>query len=341
MATLAQIAKAAGCSVMTVSNVLNGRTKESHPAAAKRAKRIRELAEKLDYRPNSAARAIVSGRFHNASMILGSSDQYLPIGMVQGAIRALADHGMTLSLAEMPDAKLTSREFMPRILRELSTDGLLINYITRIPAEMLDLIRTHRIPSVWMNTRQETDSVFHDDVAGARAAVQHLLSLGHRRIAYVGYADESHHSSPDRLNGYERAMRAAGLTPTPYLMTGRWKYHSGRADDRLEFCTALLAQKPRPTAVVAYEEDVAGPIVFAARHHGIEVPRDLSLITFHEGMVNVGGFWIATSLVQTELLARTAVDLLMRKLEGGGEPLPSAPVPLAPVAGPTVTPARN
>src|SRR5712671_436551 len=138
MDKLKQIAATIGVSPNTVLRVLRGENKEVWPSAARRATEIRQLAQKLGYLPNGSARAIRQQRFNCVGLLL-SADRgrsHLPDGLFNRAHDALADRGYRLVVSKLADEKLRSEAFVPLLLRELSCDGLLINYTDHIPAEM-------------------------------------------------------------------------------------------------------------------------------------------------------------------------------------------------------------
>jgi LacI family transcriptional regulator len=314
-ATLKDIAEKAGVSDVTVSNVLRNRGRFGTDTR----KRVLRAAEELAYRPHAGAKAIRSGRFGCVALLLSSNRAYssLPGPLLDALHVALAERNLHLTLAQMPDERLTSQGAVPKILRELLSDGLLINYHYRIPRQMIDLIRQYRIPSVWMNAKMPADCVYPDDRrAGARAA-EHLIGLGHRRIAYVDYSHgrsampTAHYSAADRADGYRDAMRQAGLAPRIIRGGGLSVPYVERQAD----AAAWLRGNARPTAVLSYGANAIGPIALAAAKIGLDVPRDLSLMTFSDVPGHYLGGTTTTMLVPHGKLGRKAVQMLMRKID--------------------------
>jgi LacI family transcriptional regulator len=213
-------------------------------------------------------------------------------------------------MGDLPDEKLTSEGFVPKILREWAADALLISYIASIPPKLIDLIAQHHIPSIWLNTKLAADCVFPDDVDAGQRATKHLLDLGHHKIAYLYPIDSSHYSVTDRRDGYLKAMRRAKVKPQMFGYEG-----SGVSMRWNEVSQAWLAKADRPTAVVAYAANYAIPVLCAALELGLKVPRDLSLIVMHEAVVLEPGFPMTTMLIPTEELGRTAVEMVLTKLE--------------------------
>src|SRR6185295_16580276 len=188
--TIKEIAERSGLSVPTVSQVLNNK---GHRYRSETCKRVLKAVRELGYRPNSSARAIRMGRFNCVALLLSTErhKSFLPNELLRGIHDGVAEHDYHMSLTVLPDDKLTSQGFVPKILRQWMADGLLINYHVDVPQRMIELIHEHGIPSVWINTKQKSDCAFPDDLGASREATEKLLALGHRRIFYadLGLAD--------------------------------------------------------------------------------------------------------------------------------------------------------
>jgi DNA-binding LacI/PurR family transcriptional regulator len=193
--TVKDVAARAGVGHPSVSVVLNGAKSGMHVAPATR-QRILEAAAELDYRPNTSARAMKTGRFGCIGLLTSTEPRRYGVQaeLQHGIHDELATHDLNLMLVQAPDASLTDEAVVPRLLREWMVDGLLIGYNVCVPPQMAEIIHRHHIPSVWLNAEQEFDSVRPDDEGGTYAATQHLLQLGHRRIAYVSIARPIHYS---------------------------------------------------------------------------------------------------------------------------------------------------
>jgi len=317
-ATLKQVAERAGTSVQTVSRVLNGRNKETWPSMAARAERIRRIAQELDYRPNAAARAVPTGRTGTIALLLASDRRlsHLPPQLFSGIERASAERDLRLMVATLSDAHLTDEHKMPRLLRELSCDGLLINYHARIPQRLIELVRRHRLPAVWINSRHEADCVYPDEFEAGHRLTRYLLKQGHRRVAYV---DLSHGPSEletaafsvrDRQRGYEQAMAEAGLA-TQVVRGPERVPRRGRGG----YLEQWLAQHEPPTAAVSYGSASALPLLVAARDRGLRVPEDLAITTFGDELCDVAGRNLPTMVVPGSVLGQEAVRMLARKVD--------------------------
>jgi LacI family transcriptional regulator len=312
--TIKQIAERSGLSVPTVSQVLNNK---GHRYRSETCKRVLKAVRELNYRPNSSARAIRMGRFNCVALLLSTdpSKSFLPNELLRGIHDGVAEHDYHMSLTVLPDQKLTDDGFVPKILRQWMADGLLVNYHVALPPRMVELIHEHGIPSVWINTKQKSDCVYPDDLNASREATEKLLALGHKDVAYADFGlgenqPSTHHSCADRYDGYAQALRAAGLQPR--LMQGPDAIPSS---ERAAFAAKLLAQPSRPTAIVTYSDTTAMPIVQGAASLGLQFPRDLSVVTFYEGLTTHSGIGIASMVIPWHEVGYAAFQMLQEKIK--------------------------
>lgn len=336
MSLLDQIAKETGVTTRTVVNVLQGRNKLVWPSAIRRAEEIRAAAERLGYLPNSAAIATATGRFGAAALILSTLPYVsnLPGGLLTGVHDELALHDMHLTLIRLTDEQLSDERAVPKILRQWMVDGLLIDYNFRIPPDLGLLIDRHKIPAVWINADQQADCVCPDDFGAGEMAAQHLLGLGHRRIAYADFCHvrdepEEHYSASARYRGCETAMRRSGGSVR-------------RLDDvrtpvgaRIQMLEQALTDESRVTAIVGYGNYEVELAWHMALRLGLRIPEDLTLMTFSSGPLQVAETRF-TCLVVPELeVGRAAVRMLLRKIEGGMPEQPVERLPFTLAAGET------
>ena len=328
--TAAMVATHLGLSKATVTHVLNGRGTQQR-IRLETQQRVLDAAQALGYRPNVSARAIRTGRFGCAALIQSLKALYSPTELLQGISEELAEHDMHLSLAEVPDEVIDDEVYVPKVVRELSADGLLINRILDIPQEFIDRLRALQTPAIFLNVRQEQDAVHPDDHRGGEMATEHLLHLGHTRIAYASAAVnlKEHYSKIDRQMGYEEAMQSAGLPPLIWGLPADPRMLSlVHPDPRVTAAEVLLAQPHRPTAIVAYELDEAMAFLHASYRLGLRIPEDLSLIMFHSEIDLRLCLPITTVTNAMRRVGREAVQMLVQKIDTGGLPLPSRIVPV-------------
>lgn len=341
MVTLKEIAEEAGVSVVTVSNVLRGRNKENWPSTLKRADEIRAIAQRMGYRPHAGAVATATGRFGCVTLMLGLQPEQsnLPLQMLRGVHDELTANDMHLMLAYMSDEKLTDESLVPKILRQLMSDGLLIDYTHGIPERLKKIIHDYKVPSIWINSKQEFDSVYPDDFVAGKEATHVLVRQGHRHIAYVDFTPRppgtaEHYSHADRRDGYEAVMQSAGLeinvlneTVLPF-------------SSRVAQMKAMLSSSPRPTAVVIYGCEVQD-LMFAAQALGLEVPRDLSVLTFGEASFFSNDRQVAMMQLPEYQIGVESVRCLMQKIERPQRQLAASALQFQLNAGHTMAPARS
>ncbi|MGI5867938.1 MAG: LacI family DNA-binding transcriptional regulator [Kiritimatiellia bacterium] len=320
--TLRQVAAAAEVSLSTASHILGTRADRYSPEMRER---VRRTAVELGYRPNGFAKAMRSGRFGAASLLLSSNPDHSELfnPLTIGIHDALAEQGMHLTLDMLSDKELTDPKFVPRFLRVRMVDGLLIAYYHGIPERFKALLHQNQIPSVWVNSRHAADCVHPDDLAAGRQAAGHLLKRGCRRIAYADYTlPVPSDGMTARGAGCAQALREAGFAPRKISPADKLP-----RTERIAFSRAWLEKRDRPDAVVCISLTTALPILQTAAEMGIRVPEDLALVTFATQPVNHTGVHVTSLQIPFNQVGRQAVAMLGRKLAQPGEPQPPELVP--------------
>jgi len=338
--TALHVAEASGFSQPTVSQVLTG--KGDRYSAQTRA-RIEAAAAKLGYRPNAAARAIRSQSSATIGLLIGThaGRSTLPPLMLGGLQEALRDRDLNLMVLSLDDDQLADETRLPRLLREVTCDGLLIDYTHGIPDALPGVLERFHIPAIWINCDRPRNCVRPDDRQGGRAATDYLLSLGHTRIAYADYTHGPDHTHPhysviDRELGYRDAMQAAGLTPD--VQRGDGGFNVPRPE-RVAFTSRWLNSPDRPTAILGYADTTVVPIYVAAASLGLDLPGDLSLMSFGDEPAPTLGM-LTTMRVPAATIGREAVRLLHDQLsEPRDRPAVAVPFELEP--GETAGPPAN
>jgi len=327
--TIATIAAHMGLSRATITHVLNGRGTEQR-IRPETQKQVLEAARELGYRPNASARAVRAGRFGSVALIQSQLGEYLPPELLYGLTTAMAARDVRLMLTHVPNVDASGENYVAHTMRELAVEGVFVNRHGFAPAPFLDRILELRIPAVFLNSRQEFDAVYPDDLAGGALATEHLLRLGHERIGYVETAPRRrpHYSEYDRRAGYENAMKDAGRAPRLHLLPIDWRADGEPGTDaRVEAAIRLLEGPERPTAVVAYELTESMAVVRAALTLGLRIPRDLSLIQFHNRADECCFLPVHTVSNVMREVGEGAVAQLMEKIESPDRPLPSRAIP--------------
>ncbi len=312
MPTIVDVAKEAGVGVGTVSRVLNDHPRVSPSTRA----RVEEAIDKLGYRPNPLARALSTGQTTSISVLVPYFTSDSAVLRIRGLVDAFRNSGyqMTLHDVESP-AEVQKRLTDPT---GMAFSAGLIVISLRLSDEELTTLRKLDAPAVFIDTRAEGfDSFAIDNVAGGRLATEHLIGLGHERIAFVGDPASLgvFDSSALRRQGYEEALRAAGLTFDPNLTAlgphGRSVAH--------QLTNTLLDLDRRPTAIFAASDTQALGVLEAARLRGLDVPDDLSVIGFDDVEVAqyVGLTTVHQPLYQSGLIGG---ETLLRNMKDGDDP---------------------
>jgi LacI family transcriptional regulator len=275
-ATLANVAASAGVSVATVSKVLNGRD-DVAPAT-------RELVQGLLHEHDYVARRARPALSPAIELLFHGQLNAYHTEVLQGAVEAAAAAGVAVVVSMRPRGQRGPMAGRPAAwARQLATAGRQAAIVVTSELGAADLTAMTRasMPVVVIDPLNlpsaRVTSVGSTNFAGGLLATQHLLDLGHRRIAYLG-GPAAAACNRARVHGYRGAMEAAG-TPVPdgYVRTGRFSYEHGVAGG-----AALLDLPGPPTAVFAGSDETALGVIEAARGRGLRVPVDLSVVGFDD-----------------------------------------------------------
>jgi DNA-binding LacI/PurR family transcriptional regulator len=276
MISIKDIAKAAGVSHPTVSRAL----RDSPLVSADTKARIKRLAVEMGYSPDARARSLVRGSTQTVGVVVTTIADPFVAQVVEGIEDAAQKDGYTVILCNShsdPEREISAVE----ALRSKRVDGVVVTS-SRVGALYLDHLERIGVPVVLINNHNErsgsyTYSVSVDNRHGGHLATEHLLQLGHRRIAYVsGPAD--HSDDLDRLAGYRQALDQAGIPFEASLVVAG----TGRADGGERALPDLMALEAPPTAVFCYNDMTAIGLMRAAAAVGISIPADLAVVGFDD-----------------------------------------------------------
>lgn len=307
-----EVAQLAGVSTATVSRALSG---NGHVSEATRA-RVHEAALELGYVVSSNASSLATGRTKNVGVVIPFLNRWFFGAVLEGAEQALLGHGYDLTLYNLSGGGDERRSVFEHFLLRKRVDAVIAISLELTGDEVSRLLEIGKpvvgvggpLPGV------RTLSV--DDVAIARLATEHLLSLGHTQIAHIGgnpYFEMDFHLPTNRRVGFEAAMRAAGIEPDPELFAGAdFSIQGG-----YEAAKGLLGHpRKRPSAIFAASDEMAIGAILAARDLGLQVPRDLSIVGIDDH--DLAEFFGLTTVAQFPALqGRMAVDILMDELNPG------------------------
>ena len=263
MATIKDVASRAGVSISTVSHVLNHTRRVSEDATQK----VLEAVAELNYAPNSVARSLKINSTKTIGMLVTTSANPFFAEVVQGVEAYCFEQGYSLILCNTENQPPRQQHYL-RMLMEKRVDGLLV-LGTDIDTPLRDMLRIHKnVPQVVLDWGTECDfaNVINDNARiGARLAVRHLLEQGHTEIVCI-------------TGQIDKPTTQHGLTlKDEQIFEGDYESQSG-----YDAMQRILALKPRPTAVFAFDDPMAIGAICAAWEAGVKVPDDISMIGYDD-----------------------------------------------------------
>jgi len=289
MSTLVEVARRAGVSKSTVSNVIQGRV----AVAAGTRQKVEEAIRQTGYRPNAIARSLRARTSHSIGMIVPDLANPFHAALSVAVERAAKQHGYATLVAHT-DCSPEIEDEVSRALFERRVDGVVIAGLStgsEVPVNLLD----NGIPVVLASFGGPKDkrlgSVDHDDVAAMEAVVAHLHGLGHRRFAFVSQ-DYAEQSGERRRQGFEQALKRRRLKP---------------------------AAREDATAIVAHNDLLALDLIDEIERSGRSVPRDVS-VTGHDDIPLAAHSRIGLTTVRSDAqsMGQRAIELMMKALRAGG-----------------------
>jgi len=275
-ANITDVARLAGVSPRTVSNVVNDYV---HVSPATRA-RVQAAIAELNYRPNLSARRLRQGRTNLIGFVVPELSQPYFAELSELVERAASGHGMTM-MARQTHGTLEGER---RALRELTShmvDGLIFSPMTMVHTELHEM--PPEVPTVLIGEQISTPdwpSLAIDNVAAARAVTAHLIDRGCRRIATLGaYHSSAYRSSAMRLSGYRAAISEAGLAFDESLMIYTDEFSRGAGRDGLG---AALDSGLRFDGLFCFTDLLAFGAIRALADHGLRVPDDVALASIDD-----------------------------------------------------------
>ncbi|GAA3176959.1 LacI family DNA-binding transcriptional regulator [Blastococcus jejuensis] len=317
--SMADVAARAGVSHQTVSRVVNG-----HPSVAPATReRVEQAIAELGYRPNVAARALVTGSTRTIGLVTVKINQYGPAQTMLGLEKAARAAGYSLSVSILDDATAGAMRDAVDAFVAQRVDAIVALSTYDDAAEALASLEPP-VPLVAVQVGGDEDrpAVGVDQEAGARLAVRHLLDLGHRTVHHVaGPADSK--EARGRIDGWRAELEAVGA-PVPEPLRGDWTPSSGYAAGR------QLADRIRAgedvTAVFLANDQMALGLLAAFHEAGLEAPDDVSVVGFDD-LPEAPYFTPPLTTVRQDFaeLGRRGVQLVLARLRG--EDLHPRPVP--------------
>jgi LacI family transcriptional regulator len=306
--TLRDLARHAGVSPATVSLVL----RKSPLVAETTRERVLESMRTLGYVYNRGAASLRTQRTHTVGVAINELHNPYFAELTAAIERALTRIGQTVFLSNSAEDPAHQDRFIDT-MREYNADGLIICPAEGTTPESLKRIADFGVPCVQISRYVKgvsLDFAGNDHRKGTYLATEHLISLGHRRIAMIGGTDRVS-TGFDRHQGYLDALKAHGLKPDPALIVRC----PGTREDGAEAIAALLKGKAPPTAAVCYNDIVAFGVMLGLRQRGIEAGKDFAVAGCDD--VKEAALWtpaLTSVSIDTATMGVAAAELLVRRI---------------------------
>lgn len=318
---MADVAKLAGVSPMTVSRVLSGKS----TVRASTRKKVTAAAAALNYAPNPEARLLAGSRPIRIGFLYSMpsvrSGAYLT-EVLLGLLNKVSLNNVQLLVEKCADGEQIAVQTQRLIDNHM--DGIILPPPLVDNAEIVARIVDAGIPLALIACGQpdpRASAIGIDDRQAAYEMTRHLIELGHQRIGFIG-GHPYQSASSARLDGYQAAIKEFGADPAAELVThGMFNYRSG-----LDASEILLALPERPTAIFASNDDMAAATVAVAHRLGLDVPGDITVVGFDDTALSTT-IWPALTTVRqpTMDMAEAAIECIVQRVTNARTGLPAAP----------------
>ncbi|MEW8978821.1 MAG: LacI family DNA-binding transcriptional regulator [Symbiobacterium sp.] len=330
MARIVDVAERAGVSPMTVSRVLNGTGRVS-PATRER---VLRAIEELNYVPNQIARSLVQGHTNVLGLIIPDITNPFFTTIARGVEDAARKSHYKVLLCNSDEDPKKEREYIETLVAS-KVDALVMAPVGDSSKGSLDFLQSNQVPVVLVDRRVEgvddVDLVTSDSVAGTRALVEHLLGLGHRRIALVA-GPQTISTARDRRRSFLETVAAAGVEHDPSLeVEVPYTKEGGMMASR-----TILELPERPTAVFCSNNAQAVGLVLGFRQAGVRIPDEIAVCCFDDvELASMLDPFLTVTQQPAYTFGTIAVQLLLERMEG------NVTIPRRVVLEPTLTIRRS
>ncbi|CAN1547909.1 PurR Transcriptional regulators [Rhabdaerophilaceae bacterium] len=313
---LAAVAARAGVSIATVSRVVNG---AADKVAEKTADRVRKAVKELDYRPQSAGRALRSGTTRIIAVLVANLGNPIMAAIASSIEDALRREGYVMLLCDTHEKSEIQDEYL-REMQALRVCAIVM--AVAVPSARLDELRERGVPLVFVNRRDPVPSRFPyvgiDNRTAGQDVARHCLARGWRDLAVI-HPSLAYSAQRERLEGFITGLAEAGL---PEAQIRRY---SCSGIDHLQIgqqaMTAMLADRPLPQALVCLSDPLAYGAYFAVTKAGLRIPQDLKMIGFDDGPLNHWiAQWLSAVRIPYELIGDAVYEAVYRQLIGEASP---------------------
>lgn len=318
--TASQVARQAGVSPTTVSFVLNDVQAGNISEATRQ--RVLDAARELNYVPDIAARSLARGRSSNIALVLGKPhqqvfiDEYIP-KILTGIRAATQAHGYRIMVEMVDDG--ADPETYTRLVRGQEVAGMIVSLNSPTPADLehLAACTAQGYPLVALDNYPQVFAVKVDKLMGVRLAAQHLIDLGHQRIACITYAPAGNTHSDARVATFADELHHAGLEFDASLV----RYGAYDPETGYAAMQSLLERDPLPTALFAMNDVMAFGAMQAIYERGLRIPEDIAVVGFDDMRLAAYATPPLTTVHEPDVEhGRLAGEMLMQLINGEAPP---------------------
>jgi DNA-binding LacI/PurR family transcriptional regulator len=314
--TIKHIAEQANVSISTVSNVLNGNTAEM---SIETLHRVQQIIDKLNYRPNQIARGLVTRRTATIGLIVAEIETPLFLQALTAIERDARTAGYNLLLVHAASGEEEQEAL--ELLMDKQVEGVIMLPTSEFK-EIFDLhtLRAAQMPSVFVNQSMrhpDFDQINWDNKNGILKAVDHLVALGHRRIAHLrGPANRL--GTQERLEGYKLGLQKHNLPfREDYLVDGDY---TATPDVWQESTRRLLALPDSPSAIITSDDTVAAVVIETIREAGLTVPGNVSVVGIDDQPF-LSFLSLTTIKLPVYEAGKLAIEMLLRRISEPQNPI--------------------
>jgi LacI family transcriptional regulator len=320
--TIMDVARLAEVSMKTVSRVIN---KEPNVREELR-ERVQQAAAMLGYRPNFSARSLAGMRSFLIGYLFGDPGGDYTHRVEVSLLNRCREAGYHLLVEQIDAAADDVAERTAALVSQLRLDGVILTAPITDHRDVLRVLDGARVPYVRIAPDIDSDrspQVRIDDFRASRELAEHLIALGHREIGFIK-GDPWHAAGRLRLEGFRAGMQAHGLgVRDEWIEQGSFSYQSG-----VDCARRLLQRNPRPSAIMASNDDMAAGAIAVAHALKIRVPEQLSVVGFDDAPI-AQVVWPGLTTVRQPigLMADVAAEMLLARVAGKGSGAWPQPMP--------------
>ena len=306
--TIYDVAARAGVAISTVSRVLN---KSNDVSDATREKVLQAISD-LRFRPHRTAKILAQKQSESLVIAIPSFTTPFHNSILKGVRSRIREQEFDLTLFDLGSSD--PKEKLLDFLRRGAVDGLLL--ALHVDDELAEELHTLRAPVVLIgNQYDDFDSFYWDNVSGARSAVEHLISQGHKHIGFISSPFDNDSVLSLRHKGYRQAFEAAGLPINEeWIVHGDTEKHAGISEESgYEAMQKLLKQAPRVTATFSVSDAQAIGAWYAITQEGLSVPNDMAIVGYDDIKTSR---YIGLSSIDQKMqeVGHKATDILINRL---------------------------